>query len=162
MIMYFRKTIISVVLFFVAGIVISCDMSIFYDEHKTIKDDVWNINDKMVFNVEVESDDLSDRYNFLVDLRNTKEYPYSNAFLFIKTTFPNGGYALDTMECPLTEPSGRWYGKVSSNHVDNRFYLRKEVVFPQAGMYRFEIFHGLRDSNVVGIKNVGLRIERVK
>ena len=162
MIMYFRKTIILVALSFVAGIVISCDMSVFYDEHKTIKDDVWNINDKMVFNVEVESDDLSDRYNFFVDLRNTKEYPYSNAFLFIKTTFPNGGYALDTMECPLTEPSGRWYGKVSSNHVDNRFYLRKEVIFPQEGMYRFEIFHGLRDSNVVGIKNVGLRIEHVK
>lgn len=162
MMKYFRKTIMPIALFLVMGMMVSCEMSVFYDEHKTVKDNVWNIDDKMVFNVEVDSADILDRYNFLIDLRNTREYPYSNAFLFIKTTFPNGGYALDTMECPLTDPSGKWYGKVSSSHVDNRFYLRKDVIFPQEGMYRFEIFHGLRDTNVVGIKNVGLRIECVE
>ena len=62
----------------------------------------------------------------------------------------------------ITDPSGKWYGKVSSSHVDNRFYLRKDIIFPQEGMYQFEIFHGLRDTNVVGIKNVGLRIECVE
>lgn len=159
---YLIRILAVVVLFLGGGIFVGCDSSIFYDEHKFIENDIWNIDDKKVFDVKVDNDDMADRYNFLIDLRNTKEYPYSNAFLFIKTTFPNGGYALDTMECPLTETSGKWYGKVSANHVDNRFYLRKDVVFPQEGMYRFEIFHGLRDTNVEGIKNVGLRIERVQ
>ena len=159
---YLIKTLVVAVLFLLVGMVAGCDSSVFYDEHISIDNASWNIDDKMVFDVKINSDDMDDKYDFLIDLRNTKEYPYSNAFLFIKTTFPNGGYALDTMECPLTEPSGKWYGKVSANHVDNRFYLRKEVIFPQEGLYRFEIFHGLRDTNVEGIKNVGLRIVRAQ
>ena len=87
-----------IALFLVVGMMVSCEMSVFYDEHKTIKDNVWNIDDKMVFNVEVDSADMLERYNFLIDLRNTREYPYSNAFLFIKTTFPwypyHGDHAL--------------------------------------------------------------------
>ena len=90
-----------IALFLVVGMMVSCEMSVFYDEHKTIKDNVWNIDDKMVFNVEVDSADMLERYNFLIDLRNTREYPYSNAFLFIKTTFPNGGYALDKWNAHL-------------------------------------------------------------
>jgi gliding motility-associated lipoprotein GldH len=95
-------------------------------------------------------------------MRNSKDYPYSNAFLFIKTVFPDGGVAQDTMECPLSAPTGEWYGKESASHVDNRFYLRKNIVFPQTGVYKFEVWHGLRDSNVVGIESVGLRIEEIR
>jgi hypothetical protein len=65
---YFRKTIMPIALFFVVGMMVSCEMSVFYDEHKTIKDNVWNISDKMVFNVEVDSADMLERYNFLIDL----------------------------------------------------------------------------------------------
>ena len=39
-----------IALFLVVGMMVSCEMSVFYDEHKTIKDNVWNIDDKMVFN----------------------------------------------------------------------------------------------------------------
>ncbi|MBR5777027.1 MAG: gliding motility lipoprotein GldH [Bacteroidales bacterium] len=143
----------------IVATMVSCDLSVFYNDNYTIKDKVWAIDDKAVFDVDVDKEDISNSYNFFVDLRNTKDYPYSNAFLFIKTIFPDGGYALDTMECPLTEASGKWLGKVSSNHVDNRFYLRKNTIFPQEGLYRFEITHALRDTNVVGIEHIGLRIE---
>lgn len=149
-------------IFSITSIIASCNSAIFYDEHKTIVDNVWNIDNKLVFNVDVDEEDLSNAYNFFIDLRNTKNYPYSNAFLFIKTIFPDGRFALDTMECPLTEPSGKWYGRVSNNHIDNRFYLRKSTIFPQKGIYQFEIFHGMRDTNIIGIKNIGLRIEKVQ
>lgn len=159
---HLRSIVICITTLFIASSITSCNSAIFYDEHKTIANDTWNIADKVVFNVDVEETDLPNAYNFFIDLRNTKNYPYSNAFLFIKTIFPDGGFALDTMECPLTEPSGKWYGRVSSNHVDNRFYLRKSTIFPQKGIYQFEIFHGMRDTNVIGIKNIGLRIEEVQ
>jgi gliding motility-associated lipoprotein GldH len=35
------------------------------------------------------------------------------------------------------------------------------VIFPRTGNYHFEIGHGMRDTNVVGLKSVGIRIERV-
>ncbi len=139
----------------------ACDRSVFFDEHKHLKED-WNMSEKIIFNVNVEQADLPHIYNFFVDLRNTHEYSYSNAFLFIKTSFPDGGFAQDTLECPLADPSGKWYGKKSGNHIDNRYYFRKNIVFPQAGMYQFEFIHGMRDTNVVGIEDIGLRIERIQ
>ena len=157
-----KSTLLYATVLIFATMLTSCDSSVYYSDNKAIDNATWNIYDTIMFDVNVKSEDISEAYNFLIDLRNTKNYPYSNAFLFIKTIFPDGGFALDTMECPLTEPSGRWYGKVSSNHVDNRFYLRKNTIFPQNGIYRFEIFHGLRDTNVEGIKSIGLRIEKTQ
>ena len=82
-------------------------------------------------------------------------------FLFIEKTFPDGGIALDTMECPLADPEGNWYGKPSGKYVDNRYFLRKNVIFPQRGQYRFAITQATRDTNLVGIKDVGILIEYV-
>jgi gliding motility-associated lipoprotein GldH len=158
---YLRSVVCVLIALFSATMFIGCDSSIFYDEHQTI-DQPWGIDEKVDFNVTVEQDDLPHIYNFYIDMRNSKDYPYSNAFLFIKTVFPDGGVAQDTMECPLSAPTGEWYGKESASHVDNRFYLRKNIVFPQTGVYKFEVWHGLRDSNVVGIESVGLRIEEIR
>ena len=55
---------------------------------------------------------------------------------------------------------GHWYGRRTGRYVDSRYVFRRHVIFPRTGLYRFEILHGMRDTNVVGMKSVGLRIER--
>jgi gliding motility-associated lipoprotein GldH len=132
----------------------------YYSEHVQIDEEGWNMNDAKYFSVNM--DDNIRLFNFYVDLRNTQDYPYSKTFLFIKTIFPDGGIAIDTMECPLADPNGQWYGKTSGRYVDNRYFLRKNVIFPQKGEYRFAITQATRDTNLVGIKNVGIVIEYAK
>ncbi len=144
-------------LFTVVSLLTACDNKVFYAESHGVEDKGWHMSDTVYFEVDVV--DTMRLYNCYIDLRNTTDYPYSNTFFFINTTFPDGGIAADTLECPLTDYDGRWLGRRSGNLVDNRFFFRKAVIFPMTGTYRFAVSHGMRDTAAVGIKNVGFRIE---
>ena len=136
----------------------ACDGSVYYDESRSVNEHGWLPQDTLTFDVDV--DDTVHLFNFLVEVRNSVEYPYSNTFLFINTTFPDGSVAYDTMECPLADPEGRWLGKRTGRYVDARYRLRGgSARFPMTGHYRFAVTNGMRDSAISGIKDIGLRVE---
>ena len=136
----------------------ACDGSVYYDESRSVDEHGWLPQDTLTFDVEV--DDTVHLFNFLVEVRNSVEYPYSNTFLFINTTFPDGSVAYDTMECPLADPEGRWLGKRTGRYVDARYRLRGgSARFPMTGRYRFAVTNGMRDSAIGGIRDIGLRVE---
>lgn len=136
-----------------------CDRRVFYAAERDVDEKGWNMNDAVAFDIAIE--DTLEVYNFFFDLRNSVSYDKANAFFFINTTFPDGSIAHDTLECPLANVEGQWYGRRTGRYVDNRYYFRKHVIFPNAGNYHVEVSHGMRDTNVAGIKSVGLRIERL-
>lgn len=139
----------------------SCDGSVYYDESRSVDEHGWLPADVLTFDVNV--DDTVHQFNFLMGVRNSVSYPYSNTFLFIKTTFPDGSVARDTLECPLADASGRWYGKRAGRYVDARYRLRgSSARFPMQGLYRFEVTNGMRDSAITGLKDISLRIEYAK
>jgi len=136
----------------------ACDGSIYYDQSRSIDEHGWLPTEPVTFDVDV--DDTTSYFNFLVGVRNSITYAYSNTFLFINTTFPDGSIARDTMECPLADPAGRWYGKRTGRYVDTRYRLRGgSARFPMTGRYHFEIANGMRDSAIRGLKDISLRIE---
>lgn len=136
-----------------------CDKSVFYAVERDVDETGWNMNDFLKYDVEVE--DTLQIYDFYIDVRNSAHYAKSNAFFFINTTFPDGSVAYDTLECPLADDvTGHWYGRRTGRYVDSRFVFRRNVIFPYSGNYHFEVGHGMRDTNVAGLKSVGLRIER--
>ncbi|MFA6199964.1 MAG: gliding motility lipoprotein GldH [Bacteroidales bacterium] len=136
----------------------SCNPDVVYDENKKVNEKGWNMNDRVEFDVNIK--DTLRLYDFAINLRNTIEYPNCNIFFFIKTTYPDGSITrCDTVECYLAYLDGPWTGKGSGRIKDNRFWFTKNVVFPQKGKYRFEIQQATRDTNLVGIANVGLHIE---
>lgn len=136
----------------------ACDGSIYYDASRSVDEHGWLPSEPVVFDVEV--DDTTSYFNFLVGVRNSITYPYSNTFLLIGTTFPDGSIAHDTLECPLADASGRWYGKRTGRYVDSRYRLRGgSARFPMKGNYRFEVGNGMRDSAISGLKDISLRIE---
>lgn len=137
-----------------------CGKNTFYGHSERVYEDGWNMDDDVRFEVEVK--DVSRMYNFYIDVRNTLDYQYSNFFLFITTTFPDHAVRVDTLECPLADAYGNWNGRVSGHYADGRYPLHANVIFPQPGTYTFQIAHGMRDTNLVGIKNVGLHIDYAK
>lgn len=144
----------------VLSLLTACDPSVFYSNNHRVDEEGWNMNNKLCYDIDVT--DTARLYTFYVDLRISSDYPYSNSFFFIDATFPDGGVATDTLECPLADVDGRWYGHRSGHYIDNRYAFRKNIIFPSKGHYHFEIAHAMRDTNVVGIKSVGLRIEYAK
>ena len=139
----------------------ACDGSVYYDESRTVNEHGWRPEESLVFDVDV--DDTIHFFNLLMGVRNSVNYPYSNTFLFVNTTFPDGSVAHDTLECPLADASGRWYGKRVGRYVDSRYRLRGNAArFPMGGVYRLEVVNGMRDSAISGLKDISLRIEYSK
>lgn len=142
-------------------ILTACDDSIYYYQSRSVDEHGWLPAEPVTFDVQV--DDTTHLFNFLIGIRNSITYPYSNTFLFINTTFPDGSVASDTLECPLADPAGRWYGKRTGRYVDSRYRLRNgSARFPMQGLYRFEVVNGMRDSAIDGLKDISLRIEYCK
>ncbi len=148
----------------------SCDGTVYYSEYADINEGGWKVSDSACFDVHV--DDTTHFFDLLVEVRNNEEYPYSNLFLFVNTTFPDGSVSCDTMELPLADPSGVWLGKHSGRYVDSRYRLRGQPVrFPMMGSYHFAIAHGMRgesDGKDIGaevvkdIAHVGFLVEYSK
>jgi gliding motility-associated lipoprotein GldH len=135
-----------------------CDKQVYFTDERDVDETGWNMADAAVFDVDV--DDTLQVFDFFIDVRNSVHFQKANVFFFINTTFPDGSVAYDTLECPLADVEGHWYGRRTGRYVDSRYVFRRHVIFPRTGLYRFEILHGMRDTNVVGLKSVGLRIER--
>lgn len=138
-------------------LLVSCDGSIYYDESRAVDEHGWLPADSVCF--DVPATDTTTIYNFLFEVRNSVSYPYSNTFLFIRTTFPDGSYAQDTMEYPLADAAGQWYGRRTGRYVDTRYYFRRNVRFPMEGTYHFAVTNGMRDSAIAGLKDISLRVE---
>lgn len=135
----------------------ACDTSVFYDQQRAVDEHGWRLDEPVEFVVDVP--DTNQIYHFLVEVRNSVAYPYANTFLFIRTTFPDGSSAQDTLEFPLADETGRWLGRRTGRYVDTRYYFRRNARFPMEGTYCFSMAHGMRDSAITGLKDVGLRIE---
>jgi len=136
----------------------SCDSKRFFEENKRIEKSVWKNTDKAIFNVKI-ADNLS-RYNFYFNLRNGGDYPYSNIYLFLKTVFPDGRIARDTIECQLADYDGKWLGSGISDVKFNRFLFQKGVRFPEKGQYVFEVEQAMRVNDLKGITDIGIRLEK--
>lgn len=155
------KKITNVFLFFIIiFLFIKCGNSSLIDKNMDVNENAWDMNQKL--KIVVNINDTSSTYNFYVNLRNTTDYKYSNFFIFIKTKFPNGQIAIDTLECILVDNQGKWYGKGNDKLKDNRILFKKDAIFPMKGSYVFEIEHAMRDKNISGIKSIGLCIEQNK
>ena len=136
----------------------SCDSKRVFEENIAISDAVWDIDEKITFEIEVK--DTITSHNFYINVRNTGAYPYSNIFIFINSTFPDGGKARDTVECTLADASGRWLGDGSGDIFDNQILFKKGVRFPHSGKYIFEYEQAMRMEHLPFIMDVGMRIEK--
>jgi gliding motility-associated lipoprotein GldH len=145
---------LPLIIFFLSG----CEQGIIFDNNKSLENDVWKSDQIIRFDVPLE--DTVNIYKFYLNLRNSTSYRYANIFLFINSTFPDGTQARDTVECILADPSGRWMGKGISNIKDNQVLLRRGLKFKQKGIYIFEFEQAMREPELKGIMDIGLRIVR--
>ena len=150
---------IIAVLFF--GLFFSaCDDNRIFEENTEIPGNTWSSSNAIKFDVNIV--DTKTPANFYINVRNADGYPYNNLFLFIKTTFPDGKMSNDTLECVLADENGKWLGSGMGDIYDNQISFKKNVLFPEAGKYTFELQHGMRSDLIPLIMDVGLRIEKAE
>ena len=145
------------ILFTIATLFTACG-SEGYDERKVISEAKWAVEDRVPFDVTVN--DTVGVYAFGMNLRHMENYRYSNLYVFLHTTFPNGNLTHDTIQLMLATPDGRWVGKGSGSMRDLHITLNPRMRFPVQGTYHFEIEQAMREPVLKGISDIGLFIEK--
>lgn len=151
----------SFFLLFIGAIVMfsSCKgEDIYFQEYQSVEDLLWNEEEVKSFDFEIV--DTTKLYEFYFNLRNNNEYGYGNIFVFWSLQSPDGRTKTDTAQFILAKPNGQWLGKSASGTViENSMYFLKTKL-PTRGTYSFEFNQGMRDENLEGIKDVGLKIKK--
>lgn len=129
-----------------------------YNERTILPNAEWAQENRVTFDVAVS--DSTCGYVFGLDVRHLENYRYSNLFVFLHTTFPNGNITHDTIECTLAMPDGRWIGKSSGSMRDLHIPLNENLRFPLCGNYHFEIEQAMREPVLKGITDIGIFIEQ--
>jgi gliding motility-associated lipoprotein GldH len=150
---------ISIIILFSIALLTACDPKGFYEKNAPVDPEGWSISDKKPFEVEV-TDTLA-LLNFYLNIRHTTEYKNRNIFLFLDTFLPDGMQTRDTIEIMLADAKGKWYGKGIGNIRSDQVLLKRGFSFPMKGLYKFRIEQGMREMELTGIKDVGIRIEKM-
>ena len=140
-------------------LIVSCDGNKVYDKYVAINPEGWIITETIDFSVELNSTQV-DLYDVLIGLRNNNDYLYSNLFLFVEVENPIGETTLDTLQYLLAEPSGSWIGK-GVGSIKHNLFKYKESQNLQEGIYKFKIRQGMRSNILLGLEDIGVRIEIV-
>lgn len=137
----------------------SCLNNDVFLKYKTITSLGWNKDSLYTFDVPIK--DTTATYNLYVNVRNRGEYPYQNLWIFLSKMTPDSIESKDSVECYLADRRGKWLGSGVGSVLEMPVLYQQKVKFDKAGIYRYKIGHGMRDSVLIGINDIGMRVEKV-
>ena len=145
----------------------ACTQGISYSSVQPTADGKWGREELMEFTVQ-DPDTVAPQSLYLL-LRNDNSYPFSNLFVIVEMTYPDGTSLRDTLEYEMADPQGNWLGAGGGSTIENKLGYKKDVVFPTKGVYTFTVSQAMRKNGSVeglealpGILDVGLQIEKNK
>ncbi len=138
----------------------ACDQKQVFDSYREVGSSGWSQDSVFYFNFNIT--DTVSSHNLYINVRNQGNYANSNLWLFLNIDSPDGSRMADTVEFTLADPTGRWLGSGLGDLHDCRLVYRSNVFFPKSGEYSFSIRHGMRDEVLKGIRDIGVRVEKVK
>lgn len=144
----------------VSIVLASCTQSAVFSEYKTVDVKGWDKDSSCVFDVNIENATFA--YDVFVNVRNVGEYPHQNLWLFIQKMAPDSTITNDTINFFLADNRGKWLGAGIGSVYEMPVLYQQKLKFPSAGKYHFEIFQGMRDSLLLGISDIGLRIDKAE
>lgn len=148
-----------------AGIVLitlllaGCTEEALINQTREVTNAKWAFDDPVKMSVDVL--DTTSSYAYFIQLRHSGDYRYRNLIVYFKTFYPNNTYMVDTVDCPLAEPSGRWLGSGLGDILDNQILFKINRQFPISGTYNFEIQHAMRSDTIHEIYDMGLLIKKM-
>jgi gliding motility-associated lipoprotein GldH len=139
---------------------VSCNKNVVYSEIKKLPEEGWKTENTLTYDVDIT--DTKPYHNFFLNVRHADSYPYSNLFVFLTTTYPDGKTLTDTLECVLANKKGEWQGDGAGDIWDNKIPLKQNLIFPQVGKYKFTFEQGMRTNPLPLIMDFGITIELAK
>ena len=155
------------IFFLVAMLLASCDSNSEFDNYITLPKSAWNKKNTIQFTFPIN--DSIGKKNLFINLRNNKDYAYSNLFLITQMDFPDGQIIIDTLEYDMADVTGKFLGQGFTDIKENKLFYKENITFPRKGEYTFKVRQAMRKNGEIegveelkGITHVGFRIEKIK
>lgn len=129
----------------------SCRSDIVYSSFVSIPSGEWSADSVPQFGFTITDKEAA--YDILLYVRHTERYPYQNMWLFV-----NNGQHRDTIEFYLADDRGQWLGDKHHGFIEMPVLFEEQYHFPDTGRYYMAIQHGMRDSVLRGVTDVGIEI----
>lgn len=136
----------------------ACQRSTLLNKTYDTPQPAWAYHEPICFDLMVEDTTLP--YDVTFSLTHTRNFAWMNSFFFITTIFPNMDTSIDTLECLLATPDGKWLGSRMGKYRSLGFLYKQHIRFPMPGQYRFEVRHAMRNDSLQHISSVGMKIRR--
>jgi len=112
--------------------------------------------------VEVNITDTSSLCDVYLNLRHAGNYEWQNLYSRVKVVSPSGDSSLSRVSFQLTAADGKWLGSGLGDIVEYQVPFKEGIQFKELGTYRFELEQHMRVNPLLGIHDVGLRVEKAK
>ena len=147
----------------VLGLVVllaACQPSAVYDQFNAVGGQ-WHMDSTQTFVVDIGDNSLP--YAVIMKLRHNADYPYSNLYLFRTIASANGVEYSDTVNLALANQQGKWLGNgVGEVKTMEWVYADRGLRFTDQRKYTFTLQHGMRDTVLEGIMDVGLELRPIE
>ena len=153
---------VASVLFLSALFFTSCDESRYFEKNIDFQEPYWLALDKPAFDFEIE--DVEQKYNLYITLRNESSYPNSNLYFTYYLTDEEGLEVQKELVSHFLfdKKTGKPLGNSGLGDIyDHRFALVTDYSFQKPGRYSIHYEQFMRTDTLRGILSVGLRIEKV-
>lgn len=137
----------------------SCGDKPYFDEAYSFEENVWSETDTAHFEINVN--DTIQPFNFIMTLRTTTQYQYSNIWVYVISEAPDGTKSKVAQRIPLAHPDGSWIGRVSGTIVESKLRFDSKP-FPMKGDYSFKIVNASNYEKIDEVLDISLRVEKAK
>ena len=146
-----RKVVLLAV---ISLLLVSCQQGVVFTEFQAISGRGWVVDSVVTF-VPVLDDSVA-RYDMQLIVRHTDRYAYQNLWLFVDVQKDSILLRRDTIESYLANERGEWYGSGMSKYTLPLLYM-ENIALP-AGEYKITLQQGMREEQLRGITDVGLKV----
>jgi gliding motility-associated lipoprotein GldH len=141
-------------------VVPSCNRDVVFSGSEIMKKNTWNLMNVLSFEIPVS--DTVNSHNIIFTIRTGTAYPFRNIYLFVKTVSPDGRGITDTLQYNIADEKGKWIGKGFGDIRELNLPFKSNVYFPVKGSYMISVQHGMREEDLKGVYDFGLRVVRIR
>lgn len=125
--------------------------------YQHIPEQSWDDNFALSFSPEINN--VAIPYNLWIELRHDNDYPYRNIWFFVSISQNDSVLQKDTLQYILADDFGKWQGRGCNAFYQQTLIYKHSYQFPDTGKYDIRVQHAMRDRELKGVEDVGLRIE---
>ncbi len=150
---------IAVISLFLCG----CDSRRIFEDNVEFRERNWKITEPVQF--EFQIDDASKKYNLLMNIRNSLDYPYARIFVNYDLLKQDSVSLSKKMiaEYLFDQKTGKPFGTTGIGDIyDHQFLILKNYSFEKMGTYKIKLNQFMRMDTIPGILAVGIRVEKTE